>query len=81
MLIIVLIIVNIPLFIKIKDSFYSDKRELKEAGKYIFTPDIISLFRGEYFKDRISEIKFGMMIFIFCIIIFIEYSIISALIF
>ena len=81
MLIIVLIIVNIPLFIKIKDSFYSDKRELKEAGKYIFTPDIISLFWGEYFKDRISEIKFGMMIFIFCIIIFIEYSIISAFIF
>ena len=42
---------------------FGDKEEFIDCVKFWFTPDIFSLFFGEYFEDRWSEMKLGLWIF------------------
>ena len=42
--------------------FFGCKEEFIDCIKFWFTPDIISLFFGEYIKDRLSELKLGLWI-------------------
>lgn len=53
---IVLIVLNLPLFGLIAGLFF--RREgLLGALRYWFVPDLISLFRGEYIDDQWAEAK------------------------
>lgn len=42
--------------------FFDGLDDFLECVRYYFTPDIVSLFRGEYSEDRWSEIKLGVWI-------------------
>lgn len=43
--------------------FFKNKDDLNDSLKYTVTPDIFSLFKGEYFKDKFAEYKLGGFIF------------------
>lgn len=36
---------------------FSDKEEFFEYVKFWFTPDIVSMFRGQYWEDNWAELK------------------------
>lgn len=61
-LVIILLLVNFPLLIKLKQLLYPDPEEFQEAIRFIFTPDFFSLLKGEYMRDRFAEMKFGFML-------------------
>jgi len=68
LLIIVLLVVNIPVYKKIKEMLFPNPDDFSEAIRYAFTPDLLSLFRGEYWNDRIHEAALSFM-FLGCIIV------------
>lgn len=79
MWILILIILNIPVYKWIFKQFFKSGDEFAEAIKYNFTPDIVSLFKGNYRKDRIAEIKLGAFIMCCILLIGLEYSIINSI--
>lgn len=80
-LIIFLIIINIFTVYKyLFGFFFNDNEDFQESIRYTFTPNIISLFRGEYWKDRIGEFQLSMFIFSCVAVTVIEYSIIKGVI-
>jgi hypothetical protein len=60
---IILGITNIPVFAFLAWLFFKDWDEFKEAVIFWFTPNVISLFRGEYWDDRWAEMKLGLWLF------------------
>jgi hypothetical protein len=60
-IVIVLIVLNIPLYKLIFKLFFKDSEDFSESLKYSFTPDIISLFRGEYWKDQMGQAKLSFL--------------------
>ena len=59
---IVLGVVNIPLYMFIGKLIFGDWADFWEAVKFWLTPDLFSLFRGEYWDDWWAEIKLGFFI-------------------
>jgi len=79
-IVIVLLLVNIPLYKIIFKFMFRDSDDFKESIKFSFTPDIYSLFKGRYWKDRIGEAKLSFFVLACIIAIMVEYSIIRAFI-
>lgn len=75
----VLAIVNIPIYKYLKEMVFNSDEEFKEALGYWFTPDVISLFRGKYLKDRFAEFKLGILFFLCFIVVGIQFLVISGL--
>lgn len=44
--------------------FFSDADDFWDCVGYSFTPDIFSLFRGEYFEDVAKSFKLGIYVFL-----------------
>ena len=61
------------------NNIFNDADDFSDSLRYSFTPNIISLFRGEYWKDRIGEFKLIFFIIICILATAIEYSIVSAI--
>jgi len=59
---VVLGISNIPVYIFLAYVFFKDWDDFKEAVVFWFTPDIISVFRGEFIDDMWGEMKLGFWI-------------------
>ncbi|MBU5427050.1 hypothetical protein KQI41_11555 [Tissierella pigra] len=79
--IIALIIINIFTIYKfLFNLIFIDKDDFNKSVGYSLTPDIISLFRGEYWKDRGGEIKLGFFIMLCIIVTVFEYSIVIGII-
>lgn len=53
----VLAIVNIPLYLGLGYVLFGDWQGFWDCVRYWFTPDWVSLFRGEYWEDCWSEAK------------------------
>lgn len=51
---------------------FNDEDDFNKSLKYSITPDIVSLFRGEYFKDRFAEFKLSMFLFLCGVTIVLE---------
>lgn len=79
-IVIMLLIANIPLYRYIFRFIFRDSKDFRDSVNYSFTPDFISLFKGEYRKDKIGEIKLFFFILACVIPIMVEYSIIKTLI-
>lgn len=79
-IVIILLILNIPLYKIIYRFIFRDYDDFEESVKYSFTPDIYSLFKGRYWKDQIGEAKLSFFVIACIIVIVVEYSIIKALI-
>lgn len=76
---IVLIALDLFILWKLGTLLYPTKEEFFESLKYVFTPDIVSLFRGEYMRDRMAEFKIGLIPLVGMILIFIEIAIAGSL--
>lgn len=79
-IILVLLIINIPVYKCISKLFFEDYDDFLQSIRYSFTPDLFSLFKGEYWKDRVSEMKLGFFIFSCAIVVIFEYLIITSII-
>lgn len=77
MWILILIILNIPVYKWIFKQFFKTGDEFAEAVKYNFTPDIVSLFKGNYRKDRIAEFKLGAFVFCCIVLTALEYGVVK----
>lgn len=56
-MIIVLFLLNIPIYKFLFRIFFVDENDYNESIRHTFTPNIISFFRGEYWKDRINTAR------------------------
>lgn len=73
----ILIILNIPIYKWLFKKFFPSSGEFSEALNYYFTPDIFSLFKGNYTKDVLAEFKLGAFVFCCIILTALEYGVIK----
>lgn len=72
-----LIWLDLRLFKIYFNFFFEDADDFSESVKYSFIPDVFSLFRGEYIKDRVGEFKLGIFIVLCILTIVLEVSIVK----
>ena len=79
-IIIILVIINAFTVYKfLYNLIFNDADDFNESLRYSFTPNIFSLFRGEYWKDRLGELKLVFFIILCILATAIEYGIIKAI--
>lgn len=61
-LIILLAVVNIPLYWLFYRALFADVDELADAIRFWITPEIFSAFRGEYVDDIWAELKLFFLV-------------------
>lgn len=59
--------------------FFPTSEDFNESVRYYFTPDVISLFRGEYWQDRAAQFRLGLFILVCGSIFAAEYALIIKL--
>lgn len=69
LIIIFFVAIDIIVFIKLFRLFYKKKGSFDRDKEYLVTPDIFSLFSGNYWDHSAAQFKF--IIFLFCCIIII----------
>lgn len=79
-IIIILLVVNIPVYKIISKFIFKDSDDFKESVQYSFTPDIFSLFKGRFWKDQIGESKLSIFLLLCFMAIAIEFMVIKAII-
>jgi len=42
--------------------FFEDAEDFWECVRYSFTPDVFSLFKGEYWEDKLKSMKLGLFV-------------------
>ncbi len=60
-LIIILVVLNTPLYVGIGWFLFRSWEGFGEAIRYMLTPDILSLFWGEYCHDWWAEFRLGLL--------------------
>lgn len=53
----ILIVANIPVYLILGRAFFDDWGGFFQCVRFWFTPDIISIFRGEHWDDVWAELK------------------------
>lgn len=76
-IIIILVLLNIPIYKFIFKQIFVDSDDFRESVKYNFTPDLFSLFKGRYMKDKIGEFKLGLFFMACILVIIVEYGLIN----
>lgn len=79
-LIIILLLVNYPVYRFIYRLFFYDDNEFNESVRYSFTPNFISFFRGEYWKDKFSTMRLQMYVFLCVIVVIVEFTLLNKVI-
>lgn len=79
LLIVILLVLNIPIYRKIFYFIFRDSDDFRESVRYSFTPDIFSLLRGRYWKDQMGELKLSIFIVACIAVVAFEYLIIGSL--
>lgn len=80
LIIIILILINIPIYKIIFNTIFRSMDDFTESMRYVFTPDLFSLFRGEYTKDYFGELKISAFLGLSGLTVFLEYSFIQMII-
>jgi hypothetical protein len=83
-----ILIIIIPLFVwldlhlfKLYSNFiFTNKEDFHNSLKYSFTPDILSLFKGKYLKDKLAEFKLSILVFSCILTIILEVSLAKAIV-
>jgi hypothetical protein len=70
---------DIKLFKLFYKGIFKDSDDFHNSLKYSFRPDIISLFKGDYFKDYFAELKFSAFVILCVGTIFLEVIIANAI--
>ncbi|MDH6430642.1 hypothetical protein BSK49_19605 [Paenibacillus odorifer] len=79
-MIILLLFLNIPVYKFLFRVFFVDNDDYNESIRHTFTPNIISLFRGEYWKDRMNTARLQFFILICGGIVVLEYLVLHKII-
>ncbi|MBY3620966.1 hypothetical protein HGO21_15545 [Acinetobacter sp. CUI P1] len=79
-MIIFLLFLNIPVYKVLFRVFFVDNDDYNETIRHTFTPNIVSLFRGEYWKDRMNTARLQFFIILCAGIIVLEYLILNKVI-
>lgn len=79
LLIVILLVLNIPIYRKIFYFIFRDSDDFRESVRYSFTPDIFSLLRGRYWKDQMGELKLSIFIMACIAVVSLEYLVIGSL--
>lgn len=77
---ILLIIANIPVYKVFLRLIFKDSKDINNSIRYSFTPDLFSLFKGNYLKDKIGEAKLSLFIFSCVLVVLIEFFIVNGVI-
>lgn len=72
---------DIKLFRLYFKGIFKDEEDLYESIRYSFTPDLFSLFKGEYMKDYLGEFKLGVFIMLCVVTVILEGVIVKAILF
>jgi hypothetical protein len=56
------VIAGVGVLVLLFKPFFGDRDGFFDCVKFWIKPDILSLFSGEYIKDRFSELKLGLWI-------------------
>ncbi|WP_053956074.1 hypothetical protein [Inediibacterium massiliense] len=72
-LLLILIIINIPVYKYLFHLFFENMNEFRNCIRYVLTPNIISLIRGEYWKDVCRENQLSLYIICCIVIVACEY--------
>lgn len=72
MLVLIFLVIDYRVFPVIFKALFPNKGDFAETVRVGFRPDIISLFKGEYWKDQACEFMLSFMMLIFGGIIFLE---------
>jgi hypothetical protein len=75
-ILIVLLFLNIPLYKALFRLFFVDDNDYNQSIKHVFTPNIISLFRGEYWQDRLNTLRLQFFVLLCIGIVFLEFFLI-----
>ena len=78
-ILIVLSVVNIPLYLVIGKVMFGGWAEFWDAIKFWFTPDVLSMLKGEYADDFWAEMKIGLFIVLCGVCVFGEFTLIQRL--
>jgi len=70
---VVLGILNIPAYLLVGKLFFDDWADLLTCIRFWLTPDIISMFRGEWGADFWATMRLGIFAFLCGAIVFGEY--------
>jgi hypothetical protein len=57
---IILVVANIPLYWLVGWILFKDWENFWDCLKFWLTPDIISLFRGEWIEDQWAQVKLSL---------------------
>lgn len=79
LILIVLGILNIPVYKWSFKKIFGSKEVFYECLKYDFTPDLISLFRGELLKDMAAEYRLSGFILLNVIVFMTEYFLLNGI--
>jgi hypothetical protein len=70
---VVLAIANIPIYLLLLFTIIGDWEDIKEAGRFLLTPRLISIFRGEDVDDSWSTMKVFFVLLISVLTVVAEY--------
>lgn len=76
-LIVVLVIVNIPLYVAVGWFLFRTWEDFFEAIRYALIPDFLSLFTGELAEDWWAEIRLGILTAVSVAAVWGEYALLS----
>jgi hypothetical protein len=68
-----LTVVNTPVYFLLGRLFFDDWADFLECVRFWFTPDWISLFRGEWGEDRWDTFKLAIFLLLCALTVFSEY--------
>ncbi len=75
--IIILVVINFPVYRFVYRLIFSDPEDFDESIKYSFTPDFLSFFRGKYWQDKWGTFKLRMYILLCLAIVLLEYVLLN----
>lgn len=78
-LIIILLLVNIPVYKWIYRSIFKDSDDFRESVEYSITPDIFSLFQGRFLKDWLGEAKLSFFVISCTLVTGVEMAVLNAI--
>jgi hypothetical protein len=73
-LLVILIVINTPIYILLGRVFFGNWGDFWECVRFWFTPDVFSMFNGEYGADLGATLKLGIFLLLCGGAVFAEYA-------
>ncbi len=79
LLLAVLLMLNVPVYRRVGKAVFGDMEEFKTCMKYVLTPDLVSLWRGEYRRDIYATFKAWLFLLVSAAVVAAEFLLIARL--